>query len=124
MSLPRNASSLRYTSLVGVLCSLYLCLTVTILFFHDKDIVEDYKENLKQVEAFRFSISGIVGTFPIIIFAYMYQVNIPMIYVELEKRDSKQMGKIILYGSAVAVVLYCMIGFFGYATFLAPPVSS
>ena len=33
------------------------------------------------------------------------------------------MGKVLLYGSAIAVVLYCMIGIFGYATFLAPPIS-
>jgi len=53
----------------------------------------------------------------------MYQVNIPMIYVELEKRHSKQMAKVIGIGSSVAVIFYIMVGVFGYATFLAPPVS-
>ena len=48
----------------------------------------------------------------------MYQVNIPMIYVELEKRESKQMAKVIAVGSSVAVLFYCMVGVFGYATFV------
>ena len=46
-----------------------------------------------------------------------------MIYVELEKRNGKQMGKVISVGSTVAVVFYVMVGIFGYATFLAPPIS-
>jgi amino acid permease len=48
----------------------------------------------------------------------MYQVNIPMIYVELERRESKQMAKVIAAGSTVAVLFYCMVGIFGYATFV------
>jgi amino acid permease len=46
LSLPRNASALRYTSLVGVLCSMYLSLTVTIVFLFDRDIVPDISYNL------------------------------------------------------------------------------
>ena len=45
-----------------------------------------------------------------------------MIYVELEKRNSKQMGKVLLSGSAIAVILYCMIGIFGYASFPVAPM--
>ena len=47
----------------------------------------------------------------------MYQVNIPMIYVELEKRNAKQMAKIISAGSSIAVLFYIMVGIFGYACF-------
>jgi len=46
-----------------------------------------------------------------------------MIYVELEKRNSKQMSSVIYIGSTVAVIFYIMVGIFGYATFLAPPIS-
>ena len=59
-----------------------------------------------------------VSSFPLIIFAYMYQVNIPMIYFELEKRNSKQMGKVLMGGTFSAVLLYALTGIFGYVTFV------
>ena len=117
MSLPRSASSLRYSSLFGVLCSMYLCLAVTCVFFVDKSLVPDPAANLQEMEAFTLTYDGLLATFPFIIFGYMYQVNIPMIYVELERRNSKQMGKVIASGSAVAVLFYALVGVFGYATF-------
>jgi amino acid permease len=48
----------------------------------------------------------------------MYQVNIPMIFVELEIRNAKRMAKVIGTGSSIAVIFYIMVGVFGYATFL------
>ena len=51
----------------------------------------------------------------------MYQVNIPMIYYELEKRNSKQMSRVLLGGSTAAVVLYIIVGIFGYLTFVSYP---
>jgi amino acid permease len=59
-----------------------------------------------------------VSSVPLIIFAYMYQVNIPMIYYELERRDKKAMGKVLLSGSVAAIVLYALVGIFGYVTFV------
>jgi amino acid permease len=123
MSIPRSINALRFSSLFGVLCSMYLCIAVTVVFFTNRDIVPSTSDNLKKMEAFRISYKGALSTFPLIIFSYMYQVNIPMIYNELERRNSKQMGKVINAGSSMAVVFYVMVGIFGYATFLAPPDS-
>ena len=39
MSVPRNASALRFSSLMGVLCSMYLSLAVVVVFFTDKTVV-------------------------------------------------------------------------------------
>lgn len=36
MSIPRNASALRFSSLLGVFCSVYLCLAIFCVFFLDK----------------------------------------------------------------------------------------
>lgn len=123
MAIPRSVNKLRFSSLFGVLCSMYLCIAVTIVFFSDKTVVPSPKDNLSEIKAFRISYTGIVSTFPLIIFAYMYQVNIPMIYVELEKRNAKQMAKVVSSGSSVAVVFYILVGVFGYATFLDPSFS-
>lgn len=51
----------------------------------------------------------------------MYQVNIPMIYTELERRDSKQMSKVLIIGTVGAVILYIIVGVWGYATFINYP---
>ena len=56
-----------------------------------------------------------------ILFAYMYQVNIPMIYNELEKRDNRRMGKVVWRGSMAGIILYASVGVFGYLTFYNRP---
>jgi amino acid permease len=58
---------------------------------------------------------------PLIIFAYMYQVNIPLIYKELENRNNKTMSGVLLKGSIAAIVLYAMVGIFAYLTFVHTP---
>lgn len=117
MAIPRDISALRFSSLFGVLCSMYLSLAVFCVFFSNKELVPSTTDNFALIESFKFSYSGIVSAMPLITFAYMYQVNIPMIYRELESRNSVQMGKVLTYGSAVAVLFYILVGIFGYATF-------
>lgn len=58
-----------------------------------------------------------VSSFPLIIFAYMYQVNIPMIYMEL--KDRSKMPRVLGIGTAVSAILYIFIGIFGYLTFVS-----
>ena len=58
---------------------------------------------------------------PLIIFAYMYQVNIPLIYYELERRNKKAMSGVLLKGSVAAIILYSLVGIFGYLTFVKHP---
>ena len=44
-----------------------------------------------------------------------------MIYLELERRNSRQMAKVVSGGSMVAVLFYVMVGVFGYGTFVNDP---
>jgi len=46
MAIPRSVNALRFTSLFGVLCSMYLCLAVTGVFFTNRTIVPDWRSNL------------------------------------------------------------------------------
>ena len=39
MSIPRSINSLRFTSVFGVLCSVYLILAITIIYWSDRDLV-------------------------------------------------------------------------------------
>jgi len=88
MSIPRTINALRFSSLFGVLCSVYLTLAVMFVFFCNKEVVPNPKQNWEDAELFTITFNGVVSSFPLIIFAYMYQVNIPMIYYELEKRNA------------------------------------
>jgi len=72
MSIPRTINALRFTSLIGVICSMYLALSVTAVFFTNRDLVPSMTDNFKKMEAFKFSYKGVITSFPLIIFAYMY----------------------------------------------------
>lgn len=124
LSLPRTINQLRPSSVFNVLCSVYLCIAVVLVFFTDRSVVPDIQANLRQMEAVKLSYQGLVSTFPLVIFAYMYQVNIPMIYRELEVRNQAEMAKVVAGGTGAAVLLYVTVGLFGYAIFQAPPASS
>ena len=91
------------------------------IFFVNRDVVESPIQNWLDAQLFTISFEGVVSSFPLIIFAYMYQVNIPMIYNELEKKSHKRMGKVIKGASAITVLLYLLVGIFGYITFINYP---
>ena len=44
-----------------------------------------------------------------------------MIYTELEKRNAKQMSKVLIAGTVGAVILYIIVGVWGYVTFVDQP---
>ena len=44
-----------------------------------------------------------------------------MIYVELERRNAKQMSKVLIFGTIGAVILYIIVGVWGYVTFVDFP---
>jgi len=48
-------------------------------------------------------------------------VNIPLIYFELERRNKKAMSGVLMKGSIAAIVLYALVGIFGYLTFVHTP---
>lgn len=66
-------------------------------------------------------MTGAVKSAPLIIFAYMYQVNIPQIFNELETKTAANMSSVLLRGSSAAIFLYALIGIFGYLTFVHTP---
>ena len=121
MSISRSIAALRYSSLFGVLCSIYMVLAVTFVFWLNRTIVPDPIQNFRDAKLVDFSFDGIVNTVPLIIFAYMYQVNIPSIYLELTKRNYNTMSTVVTYGTSLSVLTYVVVGIFGYVTFVHDP---
>ena len=60
---------------------------------------------------------GFFSSLPLIIFSYMYQINIPAIYSELEVKNIGSMTKIIIIGTIMAAIIYISAGIFGYIAF-------
>ena len=55
MSIPRSINALRFSSLFGVLCSVYLSLAVFFVFYCDKELVPDPKAHFEKAELFTVS---------------------------------------------------------------------
>lgn len=92
-----------------------ICLT-------DGDVDKDFSHSFETaVSNFDISVMGVFNSLPLVIFSYMYQTNIPMIYVELEKKDLKHMWKVMRNGTFGATIAYLLAGIFGYTTFADYP---
>ena len=63
------------------------------------------------------TVGGIFRSLPLIIFAFMYQINIPAIYTELKTPSMLDMKKVLFSGTILASCLYMIIGMFGYISF-------
>lgn len=72
LSIPRKASALTFSSLIGVICSAYLSIAIATVFFSDKEYVPSIADNLSKMKPFKFTRNGIISSFPLIIYAYMY----------------------------------------------------
>lgn len=121
MAIPRAVNTLKYVSALGVICAVYLGLAITLIFWFDRTLVPDPIANFKEAEYFKFNPLGIFSTVPLIVFAYMYQVNMPIIYAELKTRDYATMDKVVFRGTNGAILMYSMTGIFGYLTFVKMP---
>lgn len=117
-SLPREMGALRFSSLFGFVCCIFLVIVIFCLFLFDKNLVEEPMENIKNANYSNISFSSIYSAFPFIISSYMYQPMVPAIYKNLERRNLRRMGKVLYRGSYGAVLLYIIIAVFGYLTFV------
>ena len=79
--LPRKLKVLRFTSTFAVLVSLFIVLTLVIEAILGRGTSPSIGEGFIQANR-RNAITreGIFDSLPLIIFAYMYQINVPAVY--------------------------------------------
>ncbi|CAI2366603.1 unnamed protein product [Moneuplotes crassus] len=121
LSLPRKMGALRFTSLFGFACCIFLVIVICCIFFFDKAVVPDPLDNITEANYLDFSFASLFTSFPFIISSYMYQPMIPAIYKNLENRNMQRMEKVVYIGSFGAVFLYILISVFGYLSFSTNP---
>ena len=118
ISLARSLSSLRFSSFFSAILSLYIVLAIVFICLANREVTPDLNKSFNIVFTnFNVTVLGTFNSIPIVIFSFMYQTNIPMIYIELEKKNTKQMNRIMAIGTVGATILYIMAGVFGYAAF-------
>ena len=118
MSLPRTLSALRFSSFFSILVSFYIVFAIVMICLTDRSVTPDLGPSLETAfKNFDISVMGVFNSIPLVIFSFMYQTNIPMIYVELEKKDLPHMWKVMRNGTVGATIAYLLAGIFGYATF-------
>jgi amino acid permease len=122
ISLPRELKALRFSSFMSFGISIFVVFSVFFCSFREKKIDGDGKYDFSE----RFSaaynepditVAGIFNSLPLIIFAYMYQPNIPAIYHELKAKNMGNINKVLSLGTLMASVAYILTGMFGYVTF-------
>ena len=117
-SLPRTIGALRFSSLIGFICCIFLVVVIFWIFIFNKELVPLPMDNFRNANYSNVSLSSVYTAFPFIISSYMYQPMVPAIYKNLENRNLERMGKVLLRASYGAVFLYIIIAVFGYLTFV------
>ena len=117
LSIPRTVGAFRYVTLVGVVCAFQIFLTVLFSFFFDRKTVPSVEAAWERSKLFVFSFNGIVDSVPLIVFAFMFQVNVPQIQEELERQNYRRMRTVLSWGVFLTFLLYVGTGVFGYLSF-------
>lgn len=114
LSLPRKIGALRYNSLFGVLSNFYLVAWIVIMYFTSEEFKPHGQESLPYPKAFDISYRGLLDSIPLVIFAFLFQPNIPRIYRELSVKKYTKMKGVTMLGSVIVILLYTLASTFGY----------
>lgn len=115
LSMLDELNELRFTSLVGVICILYLFSVVLVQF-----ISHAAKHGLPHDIAWMPPSSerfGVIEMLSLAVFAFSCQPNVPGVYVELERRSFRRMTKVARGSMSLCLVIYVVMGVAGYLTF-------
>jgi len=116
LSLLRDLSALRYTSLMSFIITVFLTIVVVV----ESTKVDDISENFKLVDKWKWL--GVAVTFPNAVYSYSCHPNVLDVFHELQRSSLRRMGKVLFRCMAIACVIYVTVGIFGYITFADEPV--
>jgi len=127
LALMRKVAALRYASLCGFSCVIYLLVVIALKFF---DYCDTYGFGCltgkptapsvwTQMDYYGIGWTGHMYTIPLIICSYTAHPTVLPIYIELQKKSPKDMWVIIVIGHFLAGSVYFGLSSFGYCTFLS-----
>lgn len=81
LSIVRKLSALRFSSLFSFFCGIYVVLVLVLVCLCNRNITPELGESLRLAATeFRLTATGIFNSFPLIVFSFMYQPNLPSVY--------------------------------------------
>lgn len=92
-----------------------------VIFFSDKKLVPDIGKNIEKAEYFKVSFYGISSSIPFVVFSYMYQPSLPLIYHELQNKSKANMRKAIIIASVIVIIIYSIESSVGYLGVISQP---
>jgi amino acid permease len=92
----------------------YLSIAIVIEYFVQTG---DTNSNFADAPPARANAYSIFVCVPTIVFAYTCHPNVLPIYVELRKRNTRHMTKILVIGLTIVMFCYMLVGVFGFLTF-------
>lgn len=131
LSLLKSMASLRYSSLVGVLCVCFLSVTVLFKYFqfcadhisvmaaNESHTVtcfwEPQEEEIILVNMVK--PKDILKAVPLVLYAYTCHPSLLPVLMELQRPTIKRMRSVANYANMFSCLVYCSIGSFVYLTF-------
>jgi len=118
LSMIDKINELRFASLMGVCCIIFLVGVVTYIFARH-GLHPTLQRHGSAAVAFEPK-DGITGCFKMLslaIFAFCCQPNVPAIYCELERKSYKRMDKVAFRGMMLCLSIYIVMGIAGFLAF-------
>eukprot|EP00742_Colponemidia_sp_Colp-10_P006472 GILJ01006933.1.p1 GENE.GILJ01006933.1~~GILJ01006933.1.p1 ORF type:complete len:449 (+),score=63.75 GILJ01006933.1:44-1348(+) len=111
LALLKNMSSLRYSSIVGLMCIIYINLVV----------IAEGPEQIRRhsdlpIVTYDMSME-VFKVISITFFAYTCHVNVFSVYSELQNPLARRMHKVTRRATLVEIIVYSSIAIFGYLSF-------
>jgi len=118
LSLAKTLDFLRHTSLLALVCMLYLLMVVLVWAGKTRfnDIADDEPDITADASFFILS-EKIFFALPIMCFAFSSHIQVYRIYREMGVRDLDNMMSIVHLSVGTCLVLYLSVGIFGYFTY-------
>ena len=107
--LTRKVGSLEYISSLSIVSALYITFWMIVIFFTDRSLVPNVITNFEKADYFTVSFEGLSSSIPFVVFSYMYQPSLPLIYHELQNKSKPRMRKVIIIISLIIAILQVLI---------------
>jgi len=118
ISLFRDLSSLRYTSMFGLFCAAYLALIICIEYIVKCANGDLQWFDLSATEIATHSLGGYLHVVPLTGFSFGCHTSILNVYEELERKSHERMMMVTNRALYTCFTLYVLAGGFGFLTFL------
>lgn len=114
LSLKKEISAFRYTSFLSTCSCFYLAFAVCYSFFMETNDISSAFANAPVAE---FGAYNILTSISLVVFSFTCHPNVIPIYEELERRSTKRGFKFLSRGLVIVLLLYLIVGIFGFLTF-------